>query len=71
MESPVTAIFPRTLTFDDPAVVDELIVPSFSTATYPVGDGDAVNDTTYAFSFARLLTPFARTPVVASSSEWV
>jgi hypothetical protein len=49
--------FPGTLTFDDPAVADEFIAPNFSTATLPVGPGDTVNDTTYAFSFARLLTP--------------
>lgn len=49
--------FPGTLNFDDPAVADELIVPNFSAATYPVGPDDTVHDTTYAFSFARLLTP--------------
>jgi hypothetical protein len=41
--------FPGTLTFDDPAVADELIVPNFDAATYPVGPGDSVHDTTYAF----------------------
>lgn len=49
--------FPGTLTFDDPAVADELIVPNFSATSYPGNAVDRVNDTTYGLSFARLLTP--------------
>ena len=50
--------FPGTLTFDDPAVADEAIVPLYSTFKHPaeVGDGDVVNNT-FNWSIFRLLTP--------------
>jgi hypothetical protein len=50
--------FPGTLTFDDPAVADEAIVPLYSTFKRPavVGDGDVV-DNSVNWSIFRLLTP--------------
>ena len=50
--------FPGTLTFDDPAVADEAIVPLYSTFKHPavVGDGD-VADNSLDWSIFRLLTP--------------
>ena len=50
--------FPGTLTFDDPAVADEAIVPLYSGLKHPaaVGDGD-VADNAFNWSFFRLLTP--------------
>lgn len=62
--------FPGTLTFDDPAVADELIVPNFDAATYPVAPGDTVHDSTYAFSFARLLTPDLVFQADSSWTQW-
>jgi hypothetical protein len=47
--------FPGTLTFDDPAVADEAIVPNFSASKHPGDDGDVV-DNRYSWSFFRLLT---------------
>jgi hypothetical protein len=50
--------FPGTLTFDDPAVADEAIVPLYSTFKHPaeIGDGDVV-DNAFNWSLFRLLTP--------------
>jgi hypothetical protein len=48
--------FPGTLTFDDPAVADEAIVPNFSSAKHP-GDGGDVTDSRFDWAFFRLLTP--------------
>src|SRR5262249_31673631 len=50
--------FPGTLTFDDPAVADEAIIPLFSTFKHPaeIGDGDVV-DNAFNWSLFRLLTP--------------
>jgi hypothetical protein len=50
--------FPGTLTFDDPAVADEAIVPLYSGLKHPaaVGDGN-VADNVVNWSFFRLLTP--------------
>ena len=48
--------FPGTLTFDDPAVADEAIVPNFSYWNHPDGGGD-VTDNRINWSFTRLLTP--------------
>ncbi len=47
--------FPGTLTFDDPAVADEAIVPNFSSAKHP-GEGGDVVDNSFDWSFFRLLT---------------
>jgi hypothetical protein len=48
--------FVGTLTFDDPAVADESIVPDFSTLNQPVQGGRAIDDR-FDWSFTRLLTP--------------
>jgi hypothetical protein len=48
--------FPGTLTFDDPAVADEAIVPNFSQLSHPDGGGN-VTDNRINYSFTRLLTP--------------
>ena len=62
--------FPGTLTFDDPAVADELILPNLSESRRPVGIDDPVYDTTVAASFARLLTPDLALGVDSSWSQW-
>src|SRR5437588_12818115 len=48
--------FPGTLTFDDPAVADEAIVPNFSISKHPDSGGNVV-DNRVGWSFFRLLTP--------------
>src|SRR5689334_4912964 len=48
--------FPGTLSFDDPAVADEAIVPSFSTFKRP-NDGSDVVDSRFDWAIFRLLTP--------------
>jgi hypothetical protein len=50
--------FPGTLTFDDPAVADEAIVPLFSSFKHPaeIGDGNVV-DNAFNWALFRLLTP--------------
>ena len=48
--------FPGTLSFDDPAVADEAIVPNFASFKSPV-DGGNVVDNRFDWSFFRLLTP--------------
>jgi hypothetical protein len=47
--------FPGTLTFDDPAVADELILPNFSSLMHPNGNENVV-DNIIAGAFTRLLT---------------
>jgi hypothetical protein len=47
--------FPGTLTFDDPAVADELLFGPTS-LKHP-GEGTDVRDTSVGWSFMRLLTP--------------
>jgi hypothetical protein len=61
--------FPGTLTFDDPAIADEAIVPLYSTFKHPaqIGDGDVV-DNAFDWSFIRLLTPKLE---VGASSGWI
>jgi hypothetical protein len=59
--------FPGTLTFDDPAVADEAIVPNFSSAKHP-GEGGDVVDNRFNWAFFRLLTP---TLGVGADSGWV
>jgi hypothetical protein len=49
--------FVGTLTFDDPSVADEAILPNFSTLNSPVEGGNAT-DNRFDWSFTRLLTPF-------------
>jgi len=48
-------LFPGTLTFDDPAVADELILPAISSLKHP-GEGGDVADNRIGWSFTRLLT---------------
>jgi hypothetical protein len=59
--------FVGTLTFDDPSVADEAIVPNFSTLNGPVEGGNAT-DNRFEWSFTRLLTPFLQAQV---DSGWV
>jgi hypothetical protein len=62
--------FPGTLTFDDPAVADELILPNASYSAHPASIGDTVYDTTVAASFARLLTPDLAIGADSSWTQW-
>jgi hypothetical protein len=50
--------FVGMLTFDDPSVADEAIVPNFSTLNHPVEGGNAT-DNRFDWSFTR---PHARSP---------
>jgi len=59
--------FPGTLSFDDPAVADEAIVPNFAGSKHPDEGGDVV-DNRYSWSFFRLLT---KTLGVGIDSGWV
>jgi hypothetical protein len=59
--------FPGTLTFDDPAVADEAIVPNFSRLKHPDGGAD-VTDNRINWSFTRLLTP---TVGIFIDSSWI
>jgi hypothetical protein len=62
-----TRFFPGTLSFDDPAVADESILPLFSSSKHP-GEGGDVVDNRVTWSFFRLLTP---TLGVGVDSGWV
>src|SRR5256885_16817985 len=59
--------FPGTLSFDDPAVADESIVPNFSSSKHP-GEGGDVIDNRFSWSFFRLLT---KTVGVGVDSGWI
>src|SRR5215470_10605415 len=48
--------FPGTLTFDDPAVADELVI-GWSSLKHPAEDGSLATDDTVPMTFVRLLTP--------------
>ena len=48
-------VFPGTLAFDDPAVMDELILPAVSSLKHP-GEGVDATDNRIGGSFTRLLT---------------
>ena len=54
-----------TLTFDDPAVADEAILPSY---TYPEQAAERSNaiENRFNWSFARLLTPTLRSHLIAA-----
>jgi hypothetical protein len=54
--------FVGTLTFDDPSVADEAIVPNFSTLNFPV-EGDNATDNRFDWAFTRLLTPVLQVQV--------
>jgi hypothetical protein len=60
-------LFPGTLTFDDPAVADEAVLPDFSTLNHPV-QGSSVVENRINWSFVRLLTP---TLAVSVDSGWI
>src|SRR4029077_16015087 len=59
--------FVGTLTFDDPSVADEAILPNFSTLNGPVERGSATENR-FEWSFTRLLTPFLQAQV---DSGWI
>jgi hypothetical protein len=59
--------FPGTLSFDDPAVADEAIVPNFATSKRP-GEGGDVVDNRYTWSIFRLLT---KTLGMGIDSGWI
>lgn len=60
-------VFPGTLAFDDPAVMDELILPAVTSLKHPDED-DNVTDNRIGSSFTRLLTP---TVSVGIESGWI
>jgi hypothetical protein len=60
-------LFPGTLTFDDPAVADEAVLPDFSSLNRPA-QGSNVVDNRINWSFVRLLTP---TLAVSIDSGWI
>jgi hypothetical protein len=59
--------FDGTMTFDDPAVADEAIVPNFAYLGFPT-QGSNVLDNRINWSFARLLTP---TLAATLDSGWI
>jgi len=59
--------FVGTLTFDDPAVADEAILPAYSGLGYPAQEGNVI-DNRINWSFVRLLTP---TLAVSIDSGWI
>ena len=59
--------FDGTLTFDDPAVADEAILPLYSHPQYPTQDSNVVENR-LNWSFARLLTP---TLAFTADGGWV
>ena len=59
--------FAGTVTFDDPAVADELILPNFNYLDYPA-QGSNVTESRINGAFARLLTP---TLAFTIDSAWV
>jgi hypothetical protein len=61
-------LFPGTLSFDDPAVADEAIVPNVSTLDHPADGGGQRLEDRINWSFSRLLTP---TLQVQIDSGWI
>ena len=49
--------FPGTLTFDDPAVADELFLPLYAHLQHPTREGGEATDDAFSLTFLRLLTP--------------
>jgi len=49
--------FPRTLTFDDPAVADETFLPIYSRLSHLTREGGDATDDAFTVTFLRLLTP--------------
>jgi hypothetical protein len=60
--------FDGTLSFDDPAVADEAIVPLYSQLTHPTTLGSDVGENRINWAFARLLTP---TVAFTADSGWL
>ena len=60
-------VFPSTLAFDDPAVMDELVLPAMSRLKHP-REGTDVTDDRIGWSFTRLLTS---TLAFGIESGWV
>lgn len=59
--------FDGTLTFDDPAVADEAILPYYDNLNFPT-QGSNVSQDRINWAFARLLTP---TLAVTVDSGWL
>jgi hypothetical protein len=59
--------FPGTITFDDPAVADEAIIPNFAIPRH-VGEGEDLVGNRYSWSFSCLLT---NTLSIGIDSGWV
>jgi hypothetical protein len=59
--------FDGTMTFDDPAVADEAIVPLYTDQQYPT-QGSTVSENRINAAFARLLTP---TLAFTVDSGWI
>jgi hypothetical protein len=59
--------FDGTLSFDDPAVADEAIVPLYSQLSFPT-QGSLVGDNRINRAFARILTP---TLAFTADSGWI
>src|SRR5260370_19225356 len=60
-------LFPSTLAFDDPAVMDELVLPAMSRLKHPREGADVVDDRIEG-AFTRLLTS---TLAVGIESGWI
>ena len=60
-------VFPGTLAFDDPAVMDELVLPAVSRLKHP-REGTDVTDDRIGWSFTRLLTS---TLAFGAESGWI
>jgi hypothetical protein len=60
-------VFPSTLAFDDPAVMDELVLPAVSRLKHP-REGADVTDDRIGWSFTRLLTS---TLAFGAESGWL
>jgi hypothetical protein len=60
-------VFPGTLAFDDPAVMDELVFPAVTSLKHP-GEGADVTDRLIGGSFTRLLTS---TVSIGVESGWI
>src|SRR6516165_1710736 len=58
--------FVGTLTFDDPSVADEAVVPNIATLNHSVEVGSAV-DNRFDWSFTRLLTPVLQMQIDSAS----
>jgi hypothetical protein len=60
--------FPGTLTFDDPAVADELFLPLYTHLKHPTGEGGEATDDAFSLTLLRLLTPSL---AIGGDSTWL